>query len=1019
MIGIALVMMRVRRAHAAIVAVLAALAIGAAVAAPLYVQAAEKAVTAVDIAGANAGERSILSGTTVPLRADPSDPDSERRVSDARARAFDRTASAALAVPEFDTVFSLSFDVGIGTKAADPVSTDGEQPLEFRQGYCERVVLDAGRCPAGPGEVVVGPRTAAKHSLHPGSDLYLQAMIYIPPSVNDIGHWVPVGRPAALSVVGVYRPAEPGSLFWTSSASTIPLDVREPVLADRPTTAAVDHPSERQSVLAYPRSGTFPPDSLAAVRAGVTSSLAASTAAGINPVTSIPRLLDRIDADRKQAAVTPTIAAVPLILLCCFVILLAAANTAQARRLELGMLKLRGSTAGDRLWMASAEILLPLLIGAMAGFVLGHVAVWLFTRYTLAGDAAFALHAGVAPFAVAALFATIIAGLLGLRRDLVTPAAELLRRVPSRSARWGGLLARTVAVALAIAAVVQLRGASKLEGVALLAPPMVVLAVALVVATAFDPIAAAVGTRAIRRGRTGVALALLHLGRRRSGSRVLAMLIVAVGLIGFAAIAYDTGARARHEQVATQLGADRVVNVAPVAMRTLLNAARTVDPDGAYAMAVMPMTGRPANLPVLAVDTPRLRVAYLPDGGVRDLDATRLLRPNVGQPIEVTGDSIELSASLTVADPHVLVLAAAILAPLDGTQKIAAFFPQLRTGTHTYTTPVACRNGCRLTHMQISQNSGSAVTVTFSSLRQHGPDADLAGRADLSSWVDRQGAEIEMQPTEAGLSVTMDKAGFSDALFGPPDVPEVLPAISSSQVPAFGVPTPQAGAVATNTVASVGALPRVGGGGALVDMEYLIRLNEPGLTQFGEVWLGPAAPADTVQRLRDLGLTVLSVRDFDTELAASADRPNAVGLRFFFVVGLLCLGLGAGGLAVAAGVELPARATELRSLRTQGMRRRVVGRAGRLSYLLVVITACVVGAGAAMLAWLLTGDRIPVVDVLVAGVSLPRWPSTVTVVAWAGSVAVLVAVALILAYVLSRNARAGVPRGRISPKERP
>jgi predicted lysophospholipase L1 biosynthesis ABC-type transport system permease subunit len=175
--------------------------------------------------------------------------------------------------------------------------------------------------------------------------------------------------------------------------------------------------------------------------------------------------------------------------------------------------------------------------------------------------------------------------------------------------------------------------------------------------------------------------------------------------------------------------------------------------------------------------------------------------------------------------------------------------------------------------------------------------------------------------------------------------------------------------------------------------------------QAGEVWLGRTAPDDVIDRLRGEGLAILGDRRLDTELRLSRDRPNAVGLRFLLAVGVLCLLLGAGGLAVTARIERRARADELRALRAQGLPRRMVARAGRVSYLALVLTAGVFGAGAAAAAWLATGERLPLVDVLVPGLAIPRWPSTLTLRAWAAAVAVLVVAAVFSGVVLTRAAR--------------
>jgi hypothetical protein len=497
----------------------------------------------------------------------------------------------------------------------------------------------------------------------------------------------------------------------------------------------------------------------------------------------------------------------------------------------------------------------------------------------------------------------------------------------------------------------------------------------------------------------------------------LALLVVAVGLVGFAAAASEIGTLARTRQVEANLGADRVLQVRPTSARQLLDAVRTADPDGQYAMAVMPMRARQDNLPILAVDTTRLAQAtrWPHDPGAPSTDATAAaIRPTVADPVVVRGTGIELTANLAAErlfgeDERYGLLAITVsLARLNGGPPVIVGFTVFKRGTGTFRAPVGCEAGCRLIDITVQPYYGQPMTVTLMSLRQTGPAADLVDAAGFASWQDRQAAEITLVPTKTGLAVTADGSrGASDGKVGPADIPERLTAaVAGYNLSSFVMLAPSAPTgIAVQQVAAVRELPRMGMTGALVDLEYVARLGEPGPTQSGEVWLGPGAPADVVDRLRDGGLVIIGDRRLETELAASRDRPNAIGLRFLLAVGVLCLLLGAGGLAVTAGIERRARADELRALRAQGLPRRMVARAGRISYLVLVLTAGVFGAGAAAAAWVATGERMPLVDVLVPGLATPRWPSTLTLWAWGGAVGVLAVAAVFSALALTRAAR--------------
>jgi hypothetical protein len=404
----------------------------------------------------------------------------------------------------------------------------------------------------------------------------------------------------------------------------------------------------------------------------------------------------------------------------------------------------------------------------------------------------------------------------------------------------------------------------------------------------------------------------------------------------------------------------------------------------------------------------------------------------------VTGSGLTVTAAISPVSARSYTRLAVVLAPLNGDPEQYVRLTPTRPGGDTYQAAVSCSAGCRLATFAVTDyndvapgtfifngNNTNPVTVALSRIVQSGPDREVASPAQLATWVDRQAAEVTVTPSDAGVAVTVGAlAGTGGpAWIGPADAPTQIPMVAPSglQSPPLTVPLPSqvvtSGFLTGNPtvpVRSVGqtpVLPRVGSTGVLVDMEYLTRLGEPGPYRTGgEVWLGPAAPADVLDQLRAVGLDVLGVRDFDAELKQAGEGPNATGLDFLLAVGLLGLALGAGGLGVAASVELRARADELASLRRQGASRWVVARAGWQSYLVIVVAGSVVGAVAAAVAWLSTRDGLPVVDRLVEGVPVPTWPGWTPGYAWIGATAALGLVAFTLTTALSGATR--TVRGR-------
>jgi putative ABC transport system permease protein len=321
MIGLVGSMLRARVGSALTVFLLGAGATAAAVSASVYVAAADQAVVASEVTRASATELSIHT----------------RRVADpGGTRSFELTASSTLDMPGFVTYFAVEADVYVEGSIRSSVP-----PLVHRDEVCAHIRIVSGRCFAAPGEVVVGDKTAKIIGATVGQAL---------PAKMVVGHptegYMTVGDPVLLTVVGLYTPLDQNDEYWGFQQYFVPNGydrlTEEPVLTNRLTVENTPRNEERQSVDAVAGPGAITATSVPAVRTRVNEALASLKLLEANSTTDIPALLDRIDRSRVMVAEIVPIAAVPLVLLCWFVLFLAVAAAAQRRRHELGLLALRG-----------------------------------------------------------------------------------------------------------------------------------------------------------------------------------------------------------------------------------------------------------------------------------------------------------------------------------------------------------------------------------------------------------------------------------------------------------------------------------------------------------------------------------------------------------------------------------------------------------------------------------------------------------------------------------------------------
>ncbi|MEV4543512.1 FtsX-like permease family protein [Micromonospora echinaurantiaca] len=992
-----------RRAQALAVLLLAVLASAAAAAAPMYVAAAGQALASQELAAAGPDERRVRFSSIADYPGIPTDP------------------GVAAFRGQVEPFAAAGFEVVLGAQApgvaAGPAGTVAST-LVFRQGICERVAV-TGTCPAPTAagqqpEVMVSTNTATHLGVRAGGELTF------------------AGVP--LRVTGVYRPLDPTAPYWLGTEYLPPPAPGPPPAS--PVGSARDaiftgggsaRLADEDAILQRPTADLFVTERL--VRTGSLDDLraAVATASGnagrdrLGTSTSLPDLLRRVTVQRDQLAVGVTLGAGLLVLLCWLVLFMAVSSAADQRRPEQGLLLLRG-VQRRRLWtLAVGEHAVPALAAIPLGCLVGLAAVDLLAARTLAGEIAVALDATAVGYAALAAVGALAAVLLAQVRSLSAPVVDLLRRVPSRVRGWRASIGDVVALSVAVAAVVQLRAGGAPSGLALLAPVVGALAVGVLLARLAMTVGAAVGARLLAWGRNAAGLALVQVARQPRFRPLIALLTVVVAMLAFTAATRELATAAYADRVTVDVGADRVVGVDALSRKHLLDAVRAVDPEGRYAMAVVARsrTSR-GDLPLLAVDSDRLAAvaAPHPSYGVRLSAIADTLRPRPpAEPVELRGWSLTVvvtveydKAAYAGAEPRLFVS----VASRSGSRRITADRP-LETGRAAYRVPVPeCESQCRLVNFEIvSPLTPRPLRVRFEELRAGDGDTvrlTPADFADAGRWraPDEQFYSLSAAGGRTpGLVLDVPEGRWPDPIaVAVADAPDVLPGwLTRSGGTNLGSVRYDAldSTPATALVAGFAArLPRFGESGLVLDLEHADRRAVGGQSGDKEVWLGRAAPADVLDRLRAQGLIVRYERTTGAERRTLASQAPALALGFNLFAALAGVLIGAAGLVAMAVAEQRNRVATMVALRRQGLSPRAV----RGGYGWPVAVATAAGVFAAVAMWLLTRHGQRLFSDGRSSVPIPDWPDVGgLLVVTVPAVALFALTAAVLGRVLAASVR--------------
>ncbi|MEV6932438.1 FtsX-like permease family protein [Dactylosporangium sp. NPDC051485] len=847
--------------------------------------------------------------------------------------------------------------------------------LAFRQDVCAQLELD-GACPDNPGEVALSKRTAAAHQLQAGD----QVTVHLGPAG--------AGRDKSFKITGLYSPKDADAAYWGRtayfSAGTDGEGERADALFSLTEEDLRAEPAATLSTrLEYPlRTGRIRLDDVARLRASLQALGARVRGQELEVSTTLPAVLHDIDVEQKDIARTAPIIAVPLLLLCWFVLFLLVASLTEERAPEIALAKLRGYPSGRAARFGLGEVVLLTAAAVPVGLAAGLGLVQLAASALLAPGVGAQLRWPVLAAAGIAFAAGVLAAVLAARQTLGRPVLGLLRRVPERGG-WKAGVTGGVVVALAAASIVA-AVADRASPLALLAPPLLALVLGIGAARLLVLCSGARLRIARRRGRIVPLLSAAQLSRRPGGQRLVVVVTVAVALLAFAATAWDVAARARQDTAEDALGAQRVYTVNAAHPDALEAAVAKADPGG-HSMAVVRASQRFDNAPIelLGVQSGRLAgVAVWRGHSGEQLGAVAgRLHPAAADPLRLGKD---LGAEVTVdALPAKPALRLAAIVANPGQPPRTVTLGTLVKGTHTYRATLdGCTAECRLVGLAVGRAAGGtdpySVAVAVRGLTTDdgplSPGFDLAGR-----WQPRQAAAGGATVTvRAGAALGIDVSGSdpADAVVEHVDTPDVLPAVlaggaptddarsASFQLPGFSE-QPQPFAVVGRT----DSLPRAGRRAVMFDLDYATRMAQRSGSLADnanlryEVWAAGGAPADLATRLGRLGVQVLRAESIQGYTDQLGRRAPALGLWLYLLAGAAAILLALGVVLLSAYVGVRARLYELAALRVAGVRAGQLRRAVLREYRALLGLPLVVGLAAGVAGALVMLPGVPLVTV--------------------------------------------------------
>lgn len=949
-----------------LVVITAAIAVGAAVVGPLFLRAGGDSLVRQAVADATVAHTSfeLDSGTRSPtldgLAAEQHSLLRSEHLSGLYGRRVVRTMEAGLLVTNRST----------------------HQPylgaLTYRSGICSALHFSAGGCATGVGDAVVSDRMAQRFQLSVGSVI----------TVNDLNH----GSPAPIRITGVFDlPNLQNSYWFGDGASHFPFGQNTGVPLFLPRTddlfvagpAAFALPSSYRRSLTIQsglRPGVLGIGNVSAVRQETLAAKERATVAGFEVQTGLPALLSSPLHQRKLMGTVVVVAAVQLVLLAIWVLTSVLMRSADLRRAELRVARLRGFPPPTLVAVSIAE---PAALCAL-GVVLGIAGAWVVVR--AAASVLFTDGTMVRPdawtFVGFGAVVVTIGVVLGLSVIRSLRSSGLLASSPQSTSTRSRVVIDASILAVSGVALVGASTSGALSShsnpVAAAAPAVVALGISVIAIRIVEYVCRRLSTATYDSSAVSSFLAVRRIGRRPTVLREGRTLVIAVGLACFAVCAWSVARANQLTDARFSTGARTVVNVTADALQ-LDQAVHAVDPGGRFAMAAVEI--KSSSTLLMGIDATRLpAVAAWPGGTTRESVAavSRALAPKTVFDVILANGAVTIAADVSASgaarrDLAHLDLTAWLFDPGHGSRTVD--LGRLRAGRFTYRGVPQTGCPCNLTGIGVLP---SAKRVARSGQIHLGVDAlsyrSEAGalrsaRAELTPAAWRStlaGVRVIPHTSDVGFDIPMAAvagdvgpyaAGAAASLVGPPSVLPAVAGRAAGQIPG-GTLAEQGldgNTITVRPVITATALPRLGSSGVFVDLGTLERSQvRPTFGQASaQVWLGPAAPANAVSRLRAAGLQIDAVQRSSTLIGQAGHTGPALAYDFMLLatlVALLVAAVGTFSVLAAGGRQ---RATEMMALQVAGVRRSLLAGSLRIEAAILALTALfgvVAGVGTAAIA---------------------------------------------------------------------